>query len=751
MLRSKFESFMYFLRTSGFKYTMKLTLSTIRQMMEGFIRTRRKNSKKTYKEYIDYVERQQLNRFSNNQPEFVELSKDDYEWTEDSPKIIAWYLPQYYQMEVNNKYHGQGFTEWTNSSHTMPMFTGHYQPHIPYDVGYYDLLNEDTIRRQAFLAKKYGVYGFAYHWYWFSGERTMEVPPQILLEHPDIDIHYCFDWATENWTSAWDGGTKEVIFEQQLKEGDAQKFMDDILPFMKDQRYIKIEGKPVLSIYRCDMFEKEQFLAFVEEIRSIARENGFPDLYLMLTNRVFEGDVSEWGMDALVEFPPSYIYPLCERYKYNGYMNSSFKADIFDITKFLNGKKYFRTYDTKEYYRSALVGFDNSARRATTGCQVIMNNSPEKFMIWLRDLLIESRSIHTSSNNIIFINSWNEWAEGSHLEPDMRYGYAYLQAVKDALENEKKKKTNVIESRLDENRKECIKENHFYIHCIESMGDIIAAEPIVGCLKMLDTQAKVHWIVKKQYEDIIKFHPYIDYVETVEHLGESIDLLKQISTDRKNIIVDCHYDGRTSPKTDKIHRNSNNPEVNEKTYLYFGGLLQSFCLSAGISPINEAPKMYLDPNVCIPAFLPEKYIVFHCMSAESTKDWNPSKWNDLAKMILAQGYTIVEVGMKQVVHNENDRYINLTSERDLQLIAKIISCAQMFVGVDSGFAHFANSFEVPGTLIFGDYKNFKCPMMYTGKYANGEKATIVYACKGRAENVEVYEVYDSMIERLRRG
>lgn len=743
----RIKNFFVFWKTCGFKYTMNLTIITLKQIAQGMVRTRKSKSKRAYVQYVKYLENLEHQNYYHDSSDFVKMKEDDYCWNENSPKIIAWYLPQYYRMEVNNKYHGEGFTEWTNSSQARPMFTGHYQPHIPYDVGYYDLLNVETIKRQAYLAKKYGVYGFAYHWYWFSGTRTMEKPPQILLEHPEIDIHYCFDWATENWTSAWDGGTKEVIFEQKLNTTDAEKFMHDILPFIRDERYIKIDGKPVISIYRCDMFEKDVFLHFVEEIRTIAKNEGFPDLYLMLTNRVFEGDVAEWGMDAMVEFPPSYLFPLCNRYSYYGYMSKNLRADIFDITPFVEQKQYFKDYKSTDYYRSALVGFDNTSRRATTGCQIIMNNSPKYFKQWLKDILIESSYIHKRDNNVVFINSWNEWAEGSHLEPDTKYGYAYLQSVRDAIEECENWKKSIVEERMIENKEQHIIENHYYIHCIESMGDIVSAEPIIRYIKKVDKNSVIHWIVKEQYKALLLNHPLVNSIETVAHLGESIELIEMLRKDPQNIIIDCHYDGRTSLKTTKIHRNENNPDVNEKTYLFFGSLLQSFCLSAGLPELSDQPQLYLAPNISMPEMLPEKYIVFHCLSAESTKDWTESKWNSLAVQLLDKGYNIVEIGLKRVVKCQRREYIDCTYERDLQVIAKIISQAQLFVGIDSGFAHIGNCFNVPAVLIFGEYKNFKHPMMYTGPYANG-LATIVRANNDWAKAVDVDNVYKAVEERL---
>lgn len=710
-------------------------------------------SAQNYLDYVHYLEERQWIKYSGVNPEFVPINPTDYKRQEDSAKLIAWYLPQFYQLEVNNKYHGQGFTEWTNSSQSLPQFAGHYQPHIPYDVGYYDLTNPDTLRRQAFLARKYGIYGFCFHWYWFSGIKTMELPANILLQHKEIDIHFCFDWATENWTSAWDGGTKEVIFEQKIQDGDAARFMDDMLPFMKDDRYIKIDGRPVLSIYRCDMFPRKRFIAMMEEMRRIARENGFPDLYLMLTNREDNGDVTEWGMDALVEFAPCFVYQFCGRPQPQGYVNPKFKGDLFDITPFIEKRQYLRPYKTGKVFRSALVGFDNTARRATTGCQIIVNDTPEAYKTWLKGLLAESQIFHAKEENIVFLNNWNEWAEGSHLEPDMKYGYAYLQATRDALEEIHPLDTEVIRRKAERNHANGIRENHYYVHCVESMGDIVAAEPIARYLKKTDNGAKVHWIVRKQFADVVRYNPNIDEVIEIGYLSQGIDLCEKMAKRPENIIVDTHFDGRMCSKTLRVHHNPNNTQVNEGTYLYYGSLLASFCLSAGLPPLSDAPVFWQKPDVALPEGLPEKYVVFHCRSAENTKDWTDEKWNYLAKWLLRDGVHIVEVGFEPIVKTDDPKYHDLTKLRDLQVIAELIRHAQCLISIDSGFAHFANALGVYGILIFGAYKNFEHPRMYSGSYGDGTNAAVLYPEKpeDHALCVDVEQVYEAYCKRFNKG
>lgn len=381
--------------------------------------------------YAKYIEETVL----DNKMDFVEFSEEGYKRREKDTKVIAWFLPQFHQLEINNKFHGQGFTEWNNTSRAIPMFVGHYQPHVPYDVGYYDLLNIDTLKRQIYLAKHYGVYGFCFHYYWFSGKKLMEKPLELFLDHKELDMPFCLNWATENWTALWDGGNKDIMLELSLKEGDDKRFMDDIIPYMSDPRYIKIHGKPLFIIYRVNIFEQEKIKALICSFRERAQKSGFPDLYILVTTAFdFDEEPMEWGADALVEFPPHGFTQLMEKYRPEGYLNPYFKGDIFDASSFIKDRKYMKEHNGKKFFRSALTSWDNTARKAMSGGMIFEGFKPETFKQWLRDIMEESKKIHSDAENIVFVNSWNEWAEGSHLEPDMKYGYAYLQVVKETLE-----------------------------------------------------------------------------------------------------------------------------------------------------------------------------------------------------------------------------------------------------------------------------------------------------------------------------
>ena len=387
-----------------------------------------------YREYVEYCEKAVL----KSKEDFVDFNPTDFERRENDTKVIAYYLPQFHQMEINNKFHGQGFTEWTNTSRAIPLFAGHYQPHIPYDVGYYDLKNPDAMKRQIYLAKHYGVYGFCFYYYWFSGQKVMEEPLKMLYEHTEWNMPFCLMWANENWTSKWDGGNSEIILEQKLADDDDEKFMADVIPYMKDERYIKIDGKPVLVIYKCTMFDKEIFCLMINNFRKIAKKHGFPDLFLMVTNYRLKEDARNFNADSLVEYQPHGLSEILPQIRPKGYLNPDFQGQIFETNLYITRKIYLQSHATRggRLVRSALTQWDNTARKSTTGSWIYPQLTPQTYKTWLKDIILESKQIHLGMRDMdmVFVNSWNEWAEGSHLEPDCRYGYAYLQATRDALE-----------------------------------------------------------------------------------------------------------------------------------------------------------------------------------------------------------------------------------------------------------------------------------------------------------------------------
>ncbi len=700
--------------------------------------------------YLDWI----VDSNKNPKKHFVEDSKHVYEREENDTKVIAYYLPQYYRIDVNDKFHGKGFTEWTNSSKTMPMFTGHEQPHIPYDVGYYDLLNIETFKRQIQLARRYGIYGFCFHWYWFSGDRTMEKPMEILLSHPELEINYCINWATENWTALWDGGNRELIFKQDLKEGDATRFFYDIYPYIKDKRYIKIDGKPLLSIYSTKVFanRKNDFINFISELRKLAKDHGFPGLYILITNSFyFNENVEEWGADAISEFPPSFVdcEDITSRWPKEE-VNQYFQGSVVDFAKFVNQKKYlYVKYKSKVFYRSAMAGWDNTARKAfQNACKVHYGATPELFKQWLIDIIAESKRVHDKENDICFVNSWNEWAEGSHLEPCLRYGYGYLQAVKEAIEINRPIRTDLIERRVLKQGKD--RQIQIVVNCIESLGDVIATEPISRYIKNKYTNCKLTWIVKDIYSDVVKYNKCIDEVITVKDLIEADKLLYGEMNRPGTVIVDTHYDGRRC-NNNYIHKNPNNPCINEKTYFNYGSVLATFCLSSGLPPLKDEPKFHLDPELSVVNLgLPERYIVVHCKSAESVKDWSADKWQLLIDKLLKENIAVVEIGISKTIRSKNSNYFDFTGKRSIQLVSKIIEKAEYFIGIDSCFAHVANCFDVFAFLLMGKYKTFDQYNPYSGKYGREENCEIIRANEGEEVcTIDVNKVFSIIKNKIK--
>ena len=388
----------------------------------------RDNSLEYKIDYISYLEKQK----SCEKEFFVPFTDESFTRKEGDAKLIAWYLPQYYPILSNDEIYGVGFTEWTNSSKALPMFVGHYQPHIPYHVGYYSLESVNTLINQALLAKHYGIYGFCIHYYWFSGKKTMEKPIYMLLNNPEVDIKYCFNWATEDWVACWDGGDNRTIYKQEIRMDDPEKFMDDIYPFFIDERYIKVNEKPMLVIYSIDNLEKSKIKYMIGELRRLAVERGLSGLYILITDRYGDVDSEELGADGIVEYPVNeHLFSNCPRDVINGYINPYYRGEIYDLRSYVNNRLYISTHISSNVYYSCFTAFDNSPRKGYTGI-VINNSSPEIYKNWLIDQIERNNSSHLE-DNFTFIGSWNEWAEGSHLEPDHKYGYAYLQASMDAI------------------------------------------------------------------------------------------------------------------------------------------------------------------------------------------------------------------------------------------------------------------------------------------------------------------------------
>lgn len=363
--------------------------------------------------------------------DYVFESEYHIELNESDLKFIAFYLPQYHPIPENDSWWGKGFTDWTNVSKAIPQFVGHYQPHIPGDLGFYDLRLSEVQAKQIDIARKYGIYGFCFHYYWFAGKRLLERPLDQFLKNPDLNFKFCICWANENWTRRWDGQENEVLISQTHSSENDFHFIEDIEHILRDPRYIRINGRPVLVVYRLSLLPDGK--ATADRWRTYCRDKGLGDLYLIAAQTFGFKDPRTQGFDAAVEFPPHlHQLPGIRRINDNlNIMNPLFNGTVFDFDDFVKSKTYLEI-PTYKLYKTVCPGWDNSARRPNNPT-ILHGSNPENFKEWLRNIAEWTLETSRSEERIIFINAWNEWAEGAHLEPDRKYGYGYLQSISDII------------------------------------------------------------------------------------------------------------------------------------------------------------------------------------------------------------------------------------------------------------------------------------------------------------------------------
>lgn len=350
----------------------------------------------------------------------------DYSKYKTDIKSIAFYLPQFHTFKENDEWWGKGFTEWTNTKKSSPKYPTHYQPREPHDdIGYYDLKDVDVLKKQTELAKQHGLYGFCFYYYWFSGKRLMEKPVDMLLEHKEIDFPFCLCWANENWTRTWDGLDKEVLIAQKYAKDDPKKFIKDIKKYMEDKRYIRIDDKPVLLVYNPSQIPNIENV--IDEWRKEAKLQGIGEIYI-ITRHLIPNDIEVNNSDANYDFPPLQKgFPSCT-------LTGIDNAFIFNYSAMVSEMiNYYRNHKSlKPFYYTSTMGWDNSARRKD-GYTVFHNYSLENFYNWNREIIRQTRRQNNSENRIMFINAWNEWCEGTYLDPDKKYGYANINTLSKSI------------------------------------------------------------------------------------------------------------------------------------------------------------------------------------------------------------------------------------------------------------------------------------------------------------------------------
>lgn len=355
-------------------------------------------------------------------------------------RAIAFYLPQFHPIPENDAWWGKGFTEWRNVAQAKPLFPGHYQPHIPADLGFYDLRVPETREAQAALAREYGIHGFCYYHYWFNGRRILERPFHEVLSSGKPDFPFCLCWANENWTRAWDGGSENILLAQHHSpEGDLEHIRD-LIPALRDDRYIRVDGKPLLLVYRTEIIPDPARMA--EIWRGEAIRAGIGDLYLARVES-FSSDISpkSHGFDAAVEFAPDWRNkgaPLFRGRHFDVLTKLGLFPDVYANHHVFNYDSMVQAMLQKpevDHIRLRCVtpGWDNSPRRSQGGAAIFTDSTPECYRNWLCEIVHRTRMKFAGDERIVFINAWNEWAEGNHLEPDLKWGHAYLKATLQAL------------------------------------------------------------------------------------------------------------------------------------------------------------------------------------------------------------------------------------------------------------------------------------------------------------------------------
>jgi lipopolysaccharide biosynthesis protein len=355
---------------------------------------------------------------------FYEDASEPFQFDSWPVRLIAYYLPQFHATPENDRWWGKGFTEWTNVTKSFPRFPGHYQPHLPGELGFYDLRSPEVLYRQAALARTYGLCGFCIHHYWFSGKTVLDEPLKILLRNRDIDISFCLNWANENWTRRWDGKDQEVLLAQQYSPADDLALARSLEPALADPRYLRIEGRPLLMIYRPGILPDPR--ATAERWRNHFERAGYGNPYLVMAQVFDDMDPREFGMDAAAGFPPHNCGLSHPRYRrlIRRLRHPRFTGTTFTYDDMMHGALDNQP-DEFSLLPGVCPGWDNHPRRQR-GAVAICGSTPQKYGAWLRATCDYTLATHPPAERLVFINAWNEWGEGAHLEPDRHFGYAYL-------------------------------------------------------------------------------------------------------------------------------------------------------------------------------------------------------------------------------------------------------------------------------------------------------------------------------------
>jgi lipopolysaccharide biosynthesis protein len=354
-------------------------------------------------------------------------------------RVLAIHLPQFHPIPENDAWWGPGFTEWTNVTRALPRYPGHRQPNLPSELGFYDLRVPEVRQAQADLARAHGIDGFVYYHYWFHGRKLLHQPVEAIVSSGRPDFPFCLCWANEHWTRSWTPNGAEMLVEQTYSADDDDAHIEYLLQIFADPRYIKVDGKPVLFMYRASKMPDAG--GTFQRWRDAARKAGFPGLYLIRFESSNEtGDPAAVGCDAAAEFQPdkrlfTREFPewlpmgRLRKVGVRPFGNLSFQRYERLVDAALN-----RGLPSYKFYRCVMPSWDNTPRRprAAGGGLVVIGSTPQRFERWLSGIL-RAFQPYSPDENIVLVNAWNEWAEGNHLEPGVRWGRQFLEATARAI------------------------------------------------------------------------------------------------------------------------------------------------------------------------------------------------------------------------------------------------------------------------------------------------------------------------------
>ncbi|WP_201861476.1 glycoside hydrolase family 99-like domain-containing protein [Microvirga soli] len=372
----------------------------------------------------------EIKRFTKPGPDFEEF-KPVAAVSEPRVKLLAYYLPQFHAFPENDAWWGKGFTEWSNLPRGIPRFAGHYQPRVPRDLGFYTLETNEALRRQVKMAQDAGVFGFVFYYYWFNGRRIMDAPMERFLDDPSIEMPFCVMWANENWTRRWDGAESEVLISQDYLEDDDARLVADFGRHFQDPRYIRVQGRPLLMIYRPRLIPDT--VETLARWRAMFQEQFDEDPIIVMAQSFNDTDPRVFGLDGAIEFPPHKLTAAIPSIANNlQILDPEFDGRVYHYDDVVRVSLEDAPSASFPLIKTAVPSWDNDARRQGSGLTLI-GSTPAKYETWLNQLIDQANTTPFFGEAFVCVNAWNEWCEGAYLEPDLHYGAAYLNATSRAV------------------------------------------------------------------------------------------------------------------------------------------------------------------------------------------------------------------------------------------------------------------------------------------------------------------------------